>query len=265
MSNTVKKIGIAGLGAIGSAVARALTEDGGIQDMVLHAVSDTRPTEAYGVPHVTFTELAAQCDLVIECLPPHVVPLLTREVLSKNKEMVLISSSALLLHPEIMDQLRVSQGRILVPSGALAGIDGVRALAQIGITSARIATTKKPSGFEGAPFVVENKIDLESIKTRQKIFSGNAHEAAQGFPANINVAVTLSLAGIGPEKTAVEIWADPAAPGNVHEITVKSAYSTITARVENKPDPQNPKSSVLAAQSIVALLRGMTEPLVVRG
>ncbi len=265
MSHTGKKIGIAGLGAIGSAVARALTENGGIQGMVLHAVSDTRPTDAYGVPHVTFADLANQCDLIIECLPPHVVPLLTREVLLKNKEMVLISSAALLLHPEIMDQLRASEGRILVPSGALAGIDGVRALAQIGIKSARIATTKKPSGFEGAPYVVENKIDLAKIISRQKLFSGNAVDAAHGFPANLNVAVTLSLAGIGPERTEVEVWADPDIKGNTHEITVESAYSTLTARIQNKPDPQNPKSSMLAAQSIVALLRGMTEPLVVRG
>jgi aspartate dehydrogenase len=260
-----KKVGIAGLGAIGSAVARAMTEGNGIQDMVLHAVSDVKPTDSYGVPHVTFADLAAQCDLVIECLPPHVVPLLTKEVLSKDKEMVLISSSALLLHPEIMDHLRSSQGRILVPSGALAGIDGVRALAQVGIRTARIATTKKPAGFEGAPYIVENKIDLSKIKTKTRIFSGNAFEAAQGFPANVNVSVTLSLAGIGPEKTQVEVWADPEIKGNTHEIFVESAYSTINARIQNKPDPQNPKSSVLAAQSIIALLRGMTEPLVVRG
>jgi aspartate dehydrogenase len=79
------------------------------------------------------------------------------------------------------------------------------------------------------------------------------------------VSVTLSLAGIGPEKTQVEVWADPEIKGNTHEIFVESAYSTINARIQNKPDPQNPKSSVLAAQSIIALLRGMTEPLVVRG
>ncbi len=260
-----KKIGIAGLGAIGSAVARALTNGDSIHAMTLHAVSDTVPRPEFKVPNVSFADLADQCDLVVECLPPHIVPLLTKEVLSKNREMVIISSSALLLHPEIMDHLRSSQGRILVPSGALAGIDAVRALAQVGIKSARIATTKKPLGYDGAPYIVENKIDLGRITSKQKIFSGNAHEAAAGFPANINVAVTLSLAGIGPEKTQVEIWADPEAKGNIHEITVESAYSRITARVENKPDPANPKSSILAAQSIVALLRGMTEPLVVRG
>ena len=106
---------------------------------------------------------------------------------------------------------------------------------------------------------------LAAIRAKKLLFSGNAHEAAAGFPANINVAVTLSLAGIGPEKTQVEVWADPEARGNTHEIKVESEYSTVTARVENKPDPANPKSSMLAAQSIVALLRGMTEPLVVRG
>lgn len=260
-----KKVGIAGLGAIGSSVARALTTNGGIPDMTLHAVSDIKPMNEFRVKNLSFAELSKECDLIVEALPPDAVPLLTREVLSKNREMVLISSSALLLHPEIMEHLRDSEGRILVPSGALAGIDAVRALAQVGIRKARIATTKKPMAYDGAPYILENKIDLAAIKTRKQIFAGNAHEAALGFPANLNVAVTLSLAGIGPEKTEVEIWADPAARGNTHEIYVESAYSTITARIENKPDPQNPKSSVLAGQSIVALLRGMTEPLVVRG
>ncbi|MGB4106226.1 MAG: aspartate dehydrogenase domain-containing protein [Alphaproteobacteria bacterium] len=264
-TSLTKKIGIAGLGAIGSAVARALTSQTGIEAMTLHAISEVAPKPEFKVPNVSFAELADQCDLVIECLPPHVVPLLTKEVLSKNREMVLISSSALLLHPEIMDHLRSSKGRIIVPSGALAGIDAVRALSQVGIKSARIATTKKPAGFAGAPFIIENNIDLSKIKTRQKLFSGNAFEAAHGFPANVNVAVTLSLAGIGPEKTEVEIWADPEAGGNTHEIHVTSAYSTVNARIENQPDPANPRSSVLAAQSIIALLRGMTEPLVVRG
>ncbi|MGB4056992.1 MAG: aspartate dehydrogenase domain-containing protein [Alphaproteobacteria bacterium] len=261
-----KKIGIAGLGAIGGAVARALTTGDGICDMTLEAVSDVRPdAPTFGAPNVTFEDLAARCDLVVECLPPDAVPSLTKAVLPKNREMILISASALLLHPEIMDHLRVSKGRILVPSGALAGIDGVRAMAQIGIKKARIATTKKPIGFTGAPFIMNNNIDLSRIDKKRLLFSGNALEAAKGFPANINVAVTLSLAGIGPEKTAVEIWADPLAKGNIHEIEVQSTYSTITARVENQPDPANPKSSMLAAQSIVALLRGMTEPLVVRG
>lgn len=255
-----KKVGIAGTGAIGSAIARALVK--GIDGLTLHALSDITPNTEFKVPYVSFKELAEQCDLVIECLPPSIVPELVQEVLSKDKELILVSSSALLIHRSIRDHSKSSKGRIIVPSGALAGIDGVRALSQMGIKSARIATTKKPSGFAGAPYIVENKIDLSTIVDKKKIFTGNAYDAARGFPANVNVAATLSLAGIGPEKTEVEIWADPAAKGNCHEIEVIGEFSTIRASIENKPDPKNPKSSMLAAQSVVALLRSLQEPLV---
>jgi aspartate dehydrogenase len=178
-TSLTKKVGIAGLGAIGSAVARALTSGNGIEAMTLHAVSETVPKPEFNVPNLSFSELADQCDLIIECLPPHVVPLLTKEALSKNREMVLISSSALLLHPEIMDHLRTSTGRIIVPSGALAGIDAVRALSQVGIKSARIATTKKPAGFSWRALhrqkqyrFIENKIAPEII-LRQRVRSGS--------------------------------------------------------------------------------------------
>ena len=109
----------------------------------------------------------------------------------------------------------------------------------------------------------EMGIDLSQIKTRTKIFEGNAIEASKGFPANVNVAATLSLAGIGAENTNVEIWADPEATGNSHAIIVEGEFSTIKATVENMPDPANPKSSMLAAQSIVTCLEDMNNALVV--
>lgn len=255
------KVGIAGLGAIGSAVARALTN--GIHGYELIAGSNLMPVPEFKIPLVDFAELAERCDLIVEALPPSAVPALANEVFTRNKNLILISSCALLIHPDILVQHKRSSSRIIVPSGALAAIDGVSALAQIGIKSAKIATTKPPKGFAGAPHVEQKKIDVAQIKDKQMIFSGNAFDAAKGFPSNVNVAATLSLAGIGPEKTQVEIWADPNATTNAHEITVESDYSKLTARVENKPDPQNPKSSAITAQSIVAVLRGLSEPLVV--
>jgi len=256
-----KTIGIAGLGAIGSAVARALSK--GITGYNWIASSNIDPHPNFDRPIVDFSTLAEQCDLIVEALPPGIVPELTHHVFEQNKDLILISASSLLIHKDILTQHKRSTSRIIVPSGALIGIDGVSALAQIGIKSAKIATTKKPTGYTGAPYIEENNIDLDAIKTKERIFQGNAYDAAKGFPANVNVAATLSLAGIGVENTQVEIWADPAATGNAHEIWVESEYSKINARVENMPDPANPKSSVLAAQSIISVLKGMTEPLVV--
>jgi aspartate dehydrogenase len=255
------KVGIAGLGAIGSAVARALLK--GIPPYKLVAAADVKPNPEFDLPLLSFEELAETCDLVIECLPPSCVSELAHATLTKNKDTIIISSCSLLMFPEILEQHKKSKGRIIVPSGALAGLDGVRAMRQLGIKSATIASTKPPKGFGGAPYVVANKIDLAAITEKTRLFAGNALEAAEGFPANVNVAATLSLAGIGAQNTKVEIWADPAAKGNAHEIRVEGEYSTITARIENTPDPNNPKSSMLAAQSIVALLKGQSEPLVV--
>lgn len=246
---------------MGRTVARALAE--GIPGYTFHAASDISASIEFEIPFVDFKTLAKECDLVIECLPPAIVPALAKEVLEKGKDLILISSAALLIHRSIQGQLKSSDSRIIVPSGALCGIDGVRALAQSGITSARIASTKHPRGYAGAPYIVKNNIDLSVITKKERLFAGNAFEAAEGFPANVNVAATLSLAGAGPEKTMVEVWADPDAKGNSHEIHVQGKFSTITAKVENTPDPANPKTSMLAAYSIISVLKGLQEPLVV--
>lgn len=247
-----KRVGIAGTGAIGSVVARALVN--GINGLTLDCISDPAAKETFGVDNVNFQTLVQRVDLIIECLPAHIVPSLAKIAFSANKDILFISAAALLVYPELLDAHKSSTSRIYVPSGALAGIDGVKAMKQMGITSSKIASTKKPSGFSGAPYVIEKNINLDDIKEKTMIFSGNALEASRGFPANINVAATLSLAGIGAELTRVEIWADPDAKGNSHEISVNSAYSSLTCRIENMPDPNNPKSSVLAAQSIITAL-----------
>lgn len=256
-----KKIGIAGVGAIGGAVARALIA--GIDGFKLDCVCDPYAKETFGVENVDFQTLIDRVDLVVECLPAHIVPELANLGFTAHKDILFISSAALLVYPEILENHKKSRSRIYVPSGALAGLDGVKAMKEMGISTAKIASTKKPLGFTGAPYIFENMVDLQSISIKTRIFEGNALEASRGFPANINVAATLSLAGIGPEKTRVEIWADPDAKGNAHEIEVMTAYSTLSCRIENMPDPQNPKSSVLAAQSIVAALKDMNNAIVI--
>lgn len=254
------KIGIAGMGAIGRAVARALGK--GIDGYELIAVSDIAPSDQFKLPYVSFEELSERCDLIIECLPPSAVPELAKEVFLAQKNLVLISSCALLMFPEILDIHKSSTSRIFVPSGALAGMDGVKSMREMGITKCKIASKKHPRGFSTAPYILENNINLENFETKTKIFEGNALVAAKGFPANVNVAATLAIAsGVGAKNTMVEIWADPQAKGNSHEIFVETAYSQLSARIENLPDPENPKSSVLAAQSIVSLLRNMNNAI----
>lgn len=260
-STEIKKIGIAGTGAIGGTVARALLE--GMDGYVLSAASDNARSIEFPVPYVSLEELPDHCDLVIECLPPAAVPELAKAVFAAQKDLVLISSCALILFPELLDIHKTSTSRIFVPSGAISGIDGIIAMKEMGINKCKIASTKNPKGFSTAPHIVQSGMDVDKIDTKMKIFEGSALEAAKGFPANVNVAATLSIAsGFSPEETCVEIWADPDAWGNTHEVSVETAYSRLNIRIENLPDPQNPKSSVLAAQSIIALLRNANNAIV---
>lgn len=260
-STEIKKIGIAGTGAIGGTVARALLE--GMDGYTLSAISDITRQDEFPVPYVPLTELPEHCDLVIECLPPSAVPELAKATFTAQKDLILISSCAMILYPELLDIHKQSTSRIFVASGAIAGIDGIIAMKEMGIQKCKIASTKNPKGFSTAPYIIQNAIAVDKIDTKMKLFEGSALEAAKGFPANINVAATLSIAsGISPKNTRVEIWADPAAWGNTHEISVETAYSRLSVRIENLPDPQNPKSSVLAARSIIALLKNMNSAIV---
>lgn len=254
-------VGIAGMGAIGRTIAKALIA--GIDGYTLKMASELTPPAGFDIPFVDFETLCAECDLIIEALPPRVVPELYTHVAKHKRDIIMVSTSAYLIYPEIKEMHEKAGSKVILPSGALCGLDGVTALAQMGIKSAMIATTKPPKGLAGAPHIIENDIDLDSITEKTKLFGGYAVEAAKAFPANVNVAATLSLAGLGKNKTWVEVWADPAASGNSHEIKVIGGYSTITAKIENTPDPANPKSSMLTAQSIISILRKLSEPLAV--
>lgn len=255
MNNNIKndiKIGIAGCGALGSIVINALQK--GIEGFDFVGISDIN-TPDIDAPNMSFNNLADQCDWIVECLPPKIVPTLANIVLDKGKTLIMISAASMLLYPDLYEKAQRSKGRVLIPSGALSGLDAVAALKCAQIDSATIATTKPPKGLNGAPYITENNINLENLTEPKLIFKGNAFDAAKAFPANVNVAATLSLAGIGPKNTQIEVWADPDIKGNAHKITVKGGTSTITSEVLNLPDPSNPKSSQLAGYSIVAFLK----------
>jgi aspartate dehydrogenase len=209
----------------------------------------------FEAPNVDFEMLVRECDIIVECLPPDKARDVAELVIAHGKTMVMISSCTLVLYPDLIAKAEASKARIIVPSGALSGLDAVSAMSIDTIAESKIISTKPPKGFKNAPYVIENKIDLDSMQKRVMIFEGNVFEAAKAFPANVNVAASLALAGIGPEKTQVEVWADPDAKGNSHEIFVTGSGSVVRAKIENLPDPTNPKSSMQAGYSIVAALK----------
>ncbi len=141
-------------------------------------------------------------------------------MLTAGKRVMVLSAGALLPRPELIELAKEAGGQIIVPTGALLGLDAVTAAAEGEITSVRMVTRKPPNGLAGAPYLVANDISVEGLTRAKRVFAGSAREAAKGFPANVNVVAALSLAGIGPDRTMIEIWADPALTRNCHSIEV---------------------------------------------
>jgi aspartate dehydrogenase len=162
----------------------------------------------------------------------------------------------------LIELARTHGGRIVVPSGALLGLDAVSAAIEGKIHSVRMVTRKPVRGLLGAPYLQANKIEIGELSEPRRIFTGSAREAAAGFPANVNVVVALALAGIGPDRTMIEIWADPNLTRNTHRIEVDADCASFSMSIENVPT-ENPKTGRITALSVIACLRKMTAPLVV--
>jgi aspartate dehydrogenase len=171
-----------------------------------------------------------------------------------GKTAVVLSAGALLDNEDLIALAKQNGGQIVVPTGALIGLDAVTAAAVGNIHSVTMVTRKPVQGLAGAPYIVENNIDIERITEPLRIFEGTAREAAKGFPANLNVAVALSLAGIGPDRTRLEIWADPTVTRNIHRVEVESDSARFSMSIENIPS-ENPKTGRITALSVIAYLR----------
>jgi aspartate dehydrogenase len=262
-----RRVAIGGFGAIGQEVARAL--DRGLTGLRLVAVSARDEAKARrnlegltsDVAILPLGELAAAADIVVECAPAAVFRELALPVIEAGGTLVPLSVGQLLVHDDLVAMAERNGARILVPTGALLGLDAVRAAAEGRIDSVTMVTRKPPGGLKGAPYLVENGIELDGLTAPLRVFKGTAREGARGFPANVNVAAALSLAGIGPDRTALEIWADPAVTRNMHEIRVEADSARFTLAIENVPSEANPRTGKITALSTIALLRGLTATL----
>ncbi len=260
------RVGLAGMGAVGLEVARRL--QAGVPGLVLAAVSVRDVAKAKrGLPQVgdsipvrKATELADDCDIVVECLPPAVFREVALSVIDKGKLFMPLSVAQLLVHDDLPARAKEKGARILVPTGALIGLDAVRAAAEGNIRSVRMVTRKPPPGLEGAPYLVERGISVANLDKPLKVFDGTAREGAKGFPTNVNVAAALSLAGVGPDRTHLEIWADPTVTMNTHSISVESDIARFSMMMENTPS-ENPRTGKIVAPSTIAALRGLVSEL----
>jgi aspartate dehydrogenase len=179
----------------------------------------------------------------------------------------MVMSTGALIDEELFKEItRIAKekGRkVYVPSGAIVGLDNIKAAAVGPVEEVTLITRKPPKSFEGAPFLSMKRIDLSEIDEPLVLFEGSAREAVRLFPRNVNVSASLSLAGIGPDRTKVKIIADPKAKSIIHEIHVKGEFGEIMTRTINKPFPENPKTSYIAALSAIATLRKISGSIVV--
>jgi aspartate dehydrogenase len=255
-----QRVAVVGLGPIGRKVVEAL--DKGIDGLVLAAVSVQDPAKHQAFlaglkqpPAILPIDgLADVADLVIECAPSKLVRSIVAPFVSRGKTAVVLSVGALLENEDLIALAKQHGGQIAVPTGALIGLDAMTAAAEGNIQSVRMVTRKPPKGLLGAPYLIENKIEIEGITEPLRVFEGTAREAAKGFPANLNVAVALSLAGFGPDRTRLEIWADPTVTRNVHRMEVDSDSARFSMSIENIPS-ENPKTGRITALSVIAFLR----------
>jgi aspartate dehydrogenase len=259
------RVGIAGLGAIGRALAKSLND--GVPGLTLAcaAAGDRAKAQAWldaqsiKCPLVALEDFPKHADIAIECAPSSALERICRPMLEAGKQVMVLSAGALLPRPDLIELAKTHGGTILVPTGALLGLDAVAAAAEGNIHSVRMIT-RKPPGLKGAPWLEQNAISVEGLTEAKRVFSGSAREAAAGFPANVNVVAALSLAGIGPDRTIIDIWADPSVTRNCHTIEVESDSARFSLSIENIPS-ENPKTGKIVALSVLAALRKLSAPL----
>lgn len=262
----VRTVAIGGLGAIGRKVATRLDE--GIPGLRLVAVSARNIERAQSivakfaskVPVLPLSELGALADIVVECAPAEAFMQVAEPALRAGRTLVVISVGALVEQPGLVALAEEYGARIVVATGALLGLDAVQAAREGEIHSVTMVTRKPPGGLKGAPYLVANGIDVSTLTAPLKVFEGSARDAVRGFPANVNVAAALGLAGIGLDRTRIEIWADPSIERNMHTIEVDADSASFTLSIANIPS-ENPKTGRITALSIIAALRKLGSPL----
>lgn len=273
MNRRKRRIGLVGCGAIGSEIAVAI--DSGRVNAELVTVYDAYRERASALAgrlksapvvaeSIDALLLASDVDLVVEAASQQAVRDYARSILEHGKDLMVMSVGALLddaLYAELCSLLERHGVRLYLPTGAIAGIDAIRSVRHL-LKEVTITTTKHPRALEDAPFFREHRVNLKGLKRAKVIYRGNAREAVRLFPANVNVAAILSIAGIGADRTMVRIVADPRARRNIHEIDARGEFGELHFSISNVPSPGNPKTSYLAILSAIECLRRACDGMV---
>lgn len=264
------KVGLLGVGAIGQVMATALDAESNRAVLVAIADQDRFRAERFAAqlkgrpPVVDTDELVRRSDLIIEAASQAALLEIVPRALRAHKDLLVMSVGGLLEHEDWFEEAERQGCRIHVPSGAIAGLDGLRAAA-IGRLSLVILTSRKPvAALRGTKYVTERRIDLDRLKEETVLFEGPPEEACHAFPSTSNVAASLRLAAGKSAEIRVRVIAVPGGSEIVHEIQAVGDFGRFRVVLENVPSPSNPRTSRLAALSAVAAVEEIVRTQKVR-
>ena len=255
------QVSVLGLGAIGGKVAELLAK-GAVPGMSLYSVSARNLNKAkmffqncQSTPYVlSLDEAIDSADVVVECLPPDLFNDVANKTLRQGKVLVPCSIGGVFKNPALIDLARQHSAHLFLPCGALAGLDGVGAASLAGVKYATLKTEKSAESFGQNKFLEDIGFDTSSLSSPECVYRGGVSEAIKFFPKNINVAAALCLAGIDEELLSVELWACPGLQVNRHTVSIQSKAGSLNLVMENKPDPKNPKTSMITPYSVISTL-----------
>jgi aspartate dehydrogenase len=257
------RVGILGCGAIGSRIAKSIKNECD-ETATVTALFDINPAKAESLQKFlpnkniikkTYTEMLIGCDLVVEAVNAPDTNQLVRQALLAKKDVLIMSVGKFIDGDSIVKLAQKEGVKLLIPSGAIAGIDAIKAASLLRIDRITLTSRKPVYGFTDNAYVQEKKINLSQIKKETVLFDGNVKEAVKCFPQNINVAATIALASNAKDKLRIRIATSPEYKVNSHEIEMIGEFGRLVTRTENVVCPDNPKTSFLAVLSAVVTLK----------
>ena len=258
------RIGILGCGFIGTTIGGAMEQREEVDEIDLIDMDFERTQDLaqrlskariFGIDDLEgFIE---RSDLIVEAASQNVVEEIGPTILRAGKDLLIISVGAL-VDDRLWNELKALAGennaRIYIPSGAIAGIDGLISASRADIEFVRLTVRKPPKGLSLPPSMQSRCEELVHIREPITIFDGSARDAVKIFPKNVNVAATLAIAGIGFDRTEVKIIADPSVTINRHLIEIRGRFGEMRVEMENQPSTTNPRTSYLAPLSAISTI-----------
>ena len=256
-------VGIVGFGSIGSEVAKALVN--GVEDFSLYGITSRSKSKAKeriakldkNIKIYDLETLVDNCEIIIDCAPKEAFRDIATQCINKERKLITVSGSGILDNLDLEELAKTKNSQIILATGAILGLDALRAASESNINSVTMTTRKPPNALSNAPFVINNNIELNNLLEPKLIFKGSATDGAKAFPANVNVAAAVGLAGIGANKTKLEIWADPKLKRNTHKVEVDSDSAIFEMSIQNVQTPENPGTGKITGLSVIACLRGL--------